>query len=91
MRVWVGVMARPVGPKISPFSRAGVCARVRAARCRGLSLQDGVDLVPQGLADDRLVLAGIGGALVDGIADVDAVVEELVDEALVDQLAVFAA
>ncbi len=28
-RVCVGVIALPVGPKINPFSRAGVCARVR--------------------------------------------------------------
>ena len=37
--------------------------------------------------DDRLVLAGIGGALVHRLADIDPVVEELVDVALVDQLA----
>jgi hypothetical protein len=36
-RVWVGVMAQPVGPKISPFKREGVWARVFAARVRGLS------------------------------------------------------
>ena len=36
-RVCVGDMAAPVGPKISPFSSAGVCARVRADRVRALS------------------------------------------------------
>jgi hypothetical protein len=35
--VCVGVIARPVGPKISPFNNAGVCARVREARVLGLS------------------------------------------------------
>ena len=35
------------------------------------------------------MLAGIGGALVDGLADVDPVVQELVDAALVELLAVF--
>ena len=33
------------------------------------------------------MLAGIGRALVDGLADVDAVVEELIEVALVDRLA----
>ena len=44
-------------------------------------------LVPERLVDDRLVLAGIGRALVDGLADVDPVVEQLVEIALVDRLA----
>jgi hypothetical protein len=34
------------------------------------------------------MLSGIGGALVDGIADVDPVGEHLVDPALVERLAV---
>jgi hypothetical protein len=37
LRVCVGDMAQPVGPKISPFSKAGVCARVCIVRFRGLS------------------------------------------------------
>ena len=37
------------------------------------------------------MLAGIGRALVHGLADVDPVVQELVDIALVDQLALLAA
>ena len=91
MRVWVGVIARPVGPKIRPFSRAGVCARVWAARLSRALAEDGVHLVPEGAVDDRLVLAGIGRALVHGLADVDPVVEQLVEVALVDQLAALAA
>jgi LPS sulfotransferase NodH len=31
--VYVGVIARPVGPKIKPFSNAGVWARIRATSC----------------------------------------------------------
>ena len=37
LRVCVGDMAAPVGPKISPFKSAGVCARVRADRVRVFS------------------------------------------------------
>ena len=53
--------------------------------------QDGVDLVPERLADDRLVLARIGRALVDRLADVHPVPEQLVDVALVDQAPALAA
>jgi hypothetical protein len=77
-------MALPVGPKISPFSSAGVCGRVRAARRRGLSRKDRLHLVPQRV-DDGLVLAGIGNALVHRLAEIDPVVEQLVEEALVDR------
>jgi hypothetical protein len=44
-----------------------------------------VNPVPEINGDDRLVLAGIGRALVNGVADVHAVVQELVKEALVDR------
>jgi putative DNA primase/helicase len=46
-----------------------------------------VDLIPEPLGDDRLMLAAIGRAFVDRLADVDPVVQELVDIALVDQAA----
>ena len=85
--MWVGDIAAPVGPKISPFSSAGVCARVPAGPGARALLQDGVHLVPELLVDDRLVLAGIGRALVHRLAEVDAVVQQLVEVALVDQLA----
>src|SRR5690606_31052895 len=49
-------------------------------------LQDAVHLVPKGLIDDGLVLAGIGRALVDGFAEVHPVVDQFVEEALVDRL-----
>jgi hypothetical protein len=45
-------------------------------------------LVPEFLADNGFVLAGIGDAFVHGIANVDPVVEELVQHALVEQVAV---
>ena len=50
-------------------------------------LQGCTHLVPEVAGDDGLMLAGIGRALVDGVADVDAVVQQLVEEALVDELA----
>jgi hypothetical protein len=43
------------------------------------------------VVDDGLVFAGIGEALVDGLADVNPVVEQLVDVALVGQLTLLAA
>ena len=88
-RVCVGVMALPVGPKISPLSSAGVWARVWQRACAG-SRQDGVHPVPQPAIDNGLVLARIGRALVHRLADIDPVVEQLVDVALVDQLALLA-
>ena len=48
--------------------------------------ENAVDLVPQDLADDGLVLARICRAFMDRLADVDAVVQQLVDVAFVDQL-----
>ena len=63
--------------------------RSRGALPRAVG-QDAVDLVPQRLTDDRFMLARIDRALVHGLSDVGAVVQELVDVALVDELAVFA-
>ena len=53
----------------------------------GVLGHDGVHLVPGGAVDDRLVLAGIARALVHRLAEVDAVVQDLVERALVDRLA----
>src|SRR5690606_16166074 len=50
-------------------------------------LKDGMHLVPKSAGDDRLVLARIAFALVHRLADIDPVVEQLVEEPLVDQLA----
>ena len=49
--------------------------------------ENGVDLVPGRAVDDRLVLARMRCSFVHRLAEVDAVIEELVDRALVDQLA----
>ena len=70
-----GDMARPVGPKIRPFSSAGVCARgARRASCGALA-QDGCAPCPRARFEMMAcVLAGIGRPLVHGVADVDAVV-----------------
>ena len=80
-------MACPVGPKISPFSSAGVCARVLAARFRGLSRRMACTLSQRSPADDRVRARPDGSALVHRLADVHAVVEQLVEERLVDRLA----
>jgi len=48
---------------------------------------DAVDLVPKRSVDDGLMFAWMGCALKHGVADVDAVVQELVDRAFVDQFA----
>ncbi len=50
---------------------------------------DVVHPVPQRPLDDRRVFAGIGDPLVDGFAEINAVVQNLVDVALVDRLAAF--
>ena len=55
MRVLVGEIAQPVGPKISPFNRAGVEVRVSAAALARALAEDGMDLVPQRRRDDRLM------------------------------------
>ena len=46
-----------------------------------------METVPELLADDSGVLAGIGRTLMDGFPDVDTVVDDFVDEALVDPAA----
>jgi hypothetical protein len=72
--------------EVQPLQKRGLDgARPAAARTRAL-LHDAVNPVPELEHNDRLVLARIGRALVDGIADVDPVVQELVKEALVDRL-----
>ena len=47
-----------------------------------------MNLIPELAVDDGLVLAGVGRALVHGFADVDPVVQDPVEDALVEQLAV---
>src|SRR4051812_46948156 len=47
-----------------------------------------MDTVPELAVNDGLVLAGIGGALVHGIANVGPVLEQLVKYAFIDCLAV---
>src|SRR3546814_6323047 len=46
-----------------------------------------MDLIPERLVDDGLMLAGIARAFVDGLAEVEPVAEQLVQEPLVDRLA----
>jgi hypothetical protein len=50
-----------------------------------------MDLIPQLLVDDGLMLAGIGLALVDRIAAIDAVHQHPVEISLVDQGALLVA
>jgi hypothetical protein len=46
-----------------------------------------VETVPEFLADDGGVFAGIGRALMDSFPDVDPVVDDFVDKALIDPAA----
>ena len=79
-------MARP-WPEQQPLEqRRRVGPSAAGSDPRALA-QDAVNLVPEVLGDDRPMLAGIGNALVHGLADVDPVVQQLVEETLVDQLA----
>ena len=50
--------------------------------------ENGVNLIPELAVDDGLVLAGVGDALVHGVADVDAVVQDSIENALIEQLTV---
>ncbi len=59
----------------------------RVAASDGVLGEDGVHLVPDRAVDDRLMLAGVARALVHRLAEVNAVVQDLVDRALVDRLA----
>ena len=67
-----------------------LCPGARRALTRAVP-QDSVHPVPEGAIDDSLVLARIGRALVNGLTDIDAVVEQLVEIPLVDELAPLAA
>jgi hypothetical protein len=50
-------------------------------------VQNVVHTIPEGLIYDPFMLARMGNALVDGLAHVNAVVENPIDVALVDRLA----
>src|SRR5262245_50795532 len=65
--------------------------RLRAAvgaSFAGAFPDDGVYPVPKPAVDDGFVFAGIGNALVDGLADISTVPEQLVEHPLVDGLAI---
>ena len=63
--------------------------RPRAGRPSARVLfENGMRLVPEFAVDDGLVLAAVGDTLVHGLADVDPVVQELIEDALVEQVAV---
>src|SRR3546814_15652190 len=66
--------------------RRGLGAGVGRALARAF-LQDGMDLIPELLVADGLMLAGIARAFVDGLAEVEPVAEQLVQEPLLDRLA----
>ena len=67
------------GAKISPLQQRRRLRAAAVAAGDGVLGHDGVHLVPGGAVDDRLVLAGIARALVHRLAEVDAVVQDLVD------------
>ena len=65
-----------------PFAAMGAGAVGAASGVLG---QDGMDLVPKQHRDDGLVFAGIALALVDRLADIDPVVEDLVERVLIER------
>ena len=50
-----------------------------------------MDLLPEPRVDNGLVLPGIGLAFVDGFTAIDAIVQQAIQVALIDQRALFAA
>ena len=47
-----------------------------------------MNLIPELAVDDGLVLAGVGDALVHGVADVDPIVQDSIKNTLIEQLTV---
>ena len=84
-------MAAPVSLKISPFRSAGVRDRLLLARLRGLSCRMAWTRSQSRFVDDGVMLAGIGLALVDGLTTINAVVQQPIEVALVDQRALLVA
>jgi hypothetical protein len=77
-----------IRPEQSPLQqcwRLRPCAGRPAARAL---FENGMNPVPELAVDDGLVLAGIRDALVHGVADVDPVVQDSIENALVEQLTV---
>jgi hypothetical protein len=54
----------------------------------GALLENGMGLVPELAIDNGLVFAGVGDTLVYGIANIDSVVQEPIEYALIEQVAV---
>lgn len=79
-----------VGEDEALQQRLGAVAVLGAPVARAL-LEDGVNAVPEVLADDGVMLAGIGRALMHRLAQIDAAAKQLVDETLVDPLAALVA
>ena len=83
------------GPVIGPEDQAFEQRRGRRSRAAGAPVrvlgEDRTDLVPGVAVDDGLLLAWVGGTLVLDLADVGAVVEQLVQDALVERLAALGA
>jgi hypothetical protein len=87
LRVCVGENAASSGPNSSPFSSAGVSARVRAARLRGLSRRMAWTRSHVSRSMIASCSPGIAFALVDRLADIGAVVQHPVEVLLVDPVA----
>ena len=68
-----------------PFQERGCPRSAVVGPLPGAFLKDGVDLIPECLVDDGVMLAGVGLALVDGLTAINAVVQEPVEVAFVDQ------
>ena len=75
-----------VGPEDQAFQQGrGLGPGIGCALARAFG-QDGMDLVPDVPINDRRMFAGIAIALVDGLTDVDPVVQQAVEIAFRDRL-----
>ena len=85
----LGVVRRhgpPIAAKHQPLEQERYLAADGIGPLAPVGLEDGLDLVPERLVDDGRVLALVPLLLVLDLAQVDAIVEHLVDQALVDAL-----
>jgi len=85
----LGVIGRhgpPITAEHQPLEQERHLAADGIGPLAPVGFEDGLDLIPQRLVDDGRVLALVPLFLVLDLAQVDAVVEQLVDQALIDGL-----
>jgi hypothetical protein len=71
-----------IGSEQQPLQqRWGLCTRASRPPARAL-FENGVNLIPELSLDDGLVLTRVGDTLVHGIADVDPIVQDSIENTL---------